>query len=76
MPQSVAADVSFDRFAGLFRSGSKDGWKFPEKGFKMVSPWPQRAKMASRAYSARRDGKWPVLWLCGHGRGGSRELPP
>ena len=44
MPRFVAADVSFDRFIGFFRSGSKVGWKLPEKGFKMVSPWPQWAK--------------------------------
>jgi hypothetical protein len=37
---------------------------------------PRWVKIVSRARSVRRDGKWSILWSCGRGCSGSRELPP
>ena len=40
IPRFPAADVAFGPFFGVWRVGSKHGWKHLEKGFKMVSRWP------------------------------------
>jgi hypothetical protein len=44
MPRFAAADVSFSPFCGKKRYGPGGGWKNLEKGFKMVSHWPQWTK--------------------------------
>jgi hypothetical protein len=44
MPRFAAADVTSGLFFGVWRVGSKHGWKLLEKGFKMVSRWPYGVK--------------------------------